>query len=861
MGRGVILSRLKGLRGDSPQRVAARALLSPLLKNVRVDERWETSIREEMKGKTVVYVLRNLSVLDFLALDTLTRARKLPGIGFAQDMPGWLGVASPGGEDIAATLSENTSTVLFLKRAPGWLAQVRRGRKEGDAILQELIALQRSGKRKIVLIPQVFVWTRRPEAVGQRWADVLLGTVDFPGDLRALSQFALNFNNGVLRSGEPIDLGDYLASAGDGDGTEVLVRRLTYALMRKVERERRAIVGPMAKPADRVREEVLRTPALQKAIAELAGPGQPQRQLLIDKARRMLSQMQATPDNEAIAAMEIAVQWTVDHMFESMDVDEEGMARVRDAVQRGPVILLPNHRSHLDYILLTYVMRKNALAPPMIAAGDNLSFFPMGLVFRSGGAFFIRRAFQGDRLYVAVVDAYLRRLIRDGYAIEFFLEGGRSRTGKMLPPKTGLLSMVIDAALALEGKSLSIIPVSVGYERTLEEKSYARERLGEKKNKEGAVAMLRNAARLTEKYGRANLQFGKVIEFSDVRSRWPADLPVGAERRALLLKLAHEVLFEINRVTQVSPGAIVAVVLLSHPGRGLAHADLLAEGERLTRLLQQLGARISRDLAPGGVFRSEAIRDAALMYVRSGVVEQQVPGTTLAPKAKKRARIYTGPAVVYVVPSDKRLILDLAKNSIIHFFVDRSLVAVAFLSAVSDGRAAWADVAGRVQQLSRLFKFEFMFRTDAPFEANLRKTVAALEEGGDLQLRASWVQRGPANDADHHLRLYADMLRNFLEAYRIAARACAVWARAPIATKDLVAKTITLGERMFLEGDIQRAEAIGAPLFENALRAFEDQGYLSRSGGKVRLADSFSAPETAAAIEAKIVSLCFVSGP
>src|SRR4029077_1613919 len=122
---------------------------------------------------------------------------------------------------------------------------------------------------------------------------------------------------------------------------------------------------------------------------------------------------------------------------------------------------------------------KHGLASPVIAAGDNLAFFPLGPVFRRAGAFFIRRSFRGDKLYAVVVDAYIRRLLRDGYAIEFFLEGGRSRTGKLLPPQVGLLNMVVEAALGLGDRPVSFVPVSIGYERMMEETEFLRELSGE----------------------------------------------------------------------------------------------------------------------------------------------------------------------------------------------------------------------------------------------------------------------------------------------------------------------------------------------------------------------------------------------
>ncbi len=149
----------------------------------------------------------------------------------------------------------------------------------------------------------------------------------------------------------------------------------------------------------------------------------------------------------AMAALDQVFAQAAARMFSAIEVDEAGIERLREHAKEGTLVLLPSHKSHMDYLALAWVLYRHKLPLPLIAAGDNLNFFPVGPVFRRAGAFFIRRSFVGDRLYAAVVDAYVRRLLKDGWPLEFFLEGGRSRTGKLLPPKLGLLSIVVDAAL------------------------------------------------------------------------------------------------------------------------------------------------------------------------------------------------------------------------------------------------------------------------------------------------------------------------------------------------------------------------------------------------------------------------------
>jgi glycerol-3-phosphate O-acyltransferase len=704
--------------------------------------------------------------------------------------------------------------------------------------------------------------------------DTIFGPVDFPGDLRAALQFLLNHKNCVVRVGEPLSLREFLEQEAPAENEGIILRRLTYALLRKVERERRAVLGPVQKPIDRVREEVLRSPRLQAVIRDLAGKPNPEASpemqiaLVTEKARRMLRALQADPNPQTLKGLEVIADTLIDRLYAGVDVDAEGIERVREAARRGSLVLLPSHKSHVDYLLLAYVLRKNALQIPIVAAGDNLSFFPIGPLFRRAGAFFIRRNFKGDRLYAAVVDAYIRRLLRDGFAIEFFLEGGRSRTGKLLPPMLGLLNMVVDAAMSVENRPVSFVPVSIGYERMMEEGVYARELSGAAKRPEDIAALLKVGQVLREKYGRANVQFGEIIELHDLGQRpGPAGETVTpAKRRALVTRLAHRVMSEINRVTAVTPGSLVAIALLCHGRRGISHKELVAQCARLTRAVVHLGARtapsLTRAMEPatgrsGAGVSEQAIRDAALLYVRAGLVRQHVPGDTLTGTARGKAKVYAGDDVIYSVSHDKRLLLDFSKNIIIDLFIDRALISVALFAGEGGTLAGIPKLRERVQALSRLFKFEFMFRADAPFDQIFDETLADMTAAGELVVGGDAVSPGHGHDGlggTGWVALYASMVRNFIEGYRIAARTLRVLSAGPLADKELALQALRVGEQMFLGGEIERSEAVSRHVLENAFAAFLDQRYLERAGGKLALSEPFRSDDAIQSIETTVAS-------
>lgn len=901
--------------GGLVERLSARAF-----ERMTVDEAWARRVREADARGTAVYVLRNVSVVDYFALDVLTKKLGLPRVRFANDRG--LAALDPQprsllekvlprddasyAAELRAVLDRGASAALFLKRPPSLLEPTAvvtgrsratslpsRGRTEGDVYLRAVLDAQRErtrdGKPPILLVPQVFVWSKHPDSAERGLVDAVFGPREWPGRLRTLAQFLLNYQHVTLRAGEPLALDQFLAQEGVGASDDVLVRRLMYALLRRLERERRAVVGPAKKPLDRVRDEVVRSPKLSRTIVELAGEGLRERRALTARAHSMVRELESAQDMNAVRVMDAAFDATLAKMYSDVEVDLPGLERLKEASKDGTLILLPSHKSHVDYIILTRVFYHARMPAPVIAAGDNLNFFPLGDVLRRGGAFFIRRSFKGDRLYGAVVDAYIRRLIMDGVSLEVFLEGGRSRTGKLLSPKLGLLSMIVDAAIGAQ-KRVYFCPISVGYERIVEEGSLVRELTGGEKSKEDMRGLLRALETVAGRYGKLNVQFGEPLTMSAVLAEVDAQRsgrgldPTANEarndaivaegslspsrKRALVTRLAHRVMNEINRVTAATPAAIVATALLSHGRRGIEDAALVALSTRVFHLLGRFGARFSPSASTDGKhLRIAGLRDAIALFFRAGHLEVKKPGLPSDRESREPGFVHrtvaflrgrspdVGPRpsadAFYVVKDERRHSLDLAKNVVVHFFVARGLVATA-LFAQEGPPMTMETLEARVQTLSRLFKHEFSFRADAPFERIFEETVRSMLEAGEIERLPSNEITVGSGEPGEDTRLYARIVLPFIEGYRIAARALQSLAKAPLSSKDLGKRALTIGDRMFLGGDIERKEAVSRALFDNAFLAFADQGYLSRDDGKLRLAESFTRPEALAAIEGKI---------
>jgi glycerol-3-phosphate O-acyltransferase len=314
---------------------------------------------------------------------------------------------------------------------------------------------------------------------------------------------------------------------------------------------------------------------------------------------------------------------------------------------------------------------------------------------------------------------------------------------------------------------------------------------------------------------------------------------------------------EINRVTAVTPGALVALALLSDRRRSVSHEELLDRCDKLLRVLLGLGARVTASMLSRDRLRAESVREAAQMYAEAELLEAFKPGDSVAPIERRAPR--WGEGMVYRIPERKRLELDTAKNHIVHFFVERGIVALAALYRPGLP-VAIASVRERAQALSRLFKHEFRFHADSSFDQIFDRTCAAMIEHGELQHGAGdTLEIGPGAEGwsgNAWLQTHAAIIRNFLESYRVAARGLSALLKGPLTEKELLRRMLLLGDRMFLSSEIDLREAVSKPLFANALMAFREDGYLRLRDGKYALTDSFDTQEAVSAIEGRIAGFC-----
>lgn len=786
----------------------------------------------QLRGEGVlVYVHRSRNVVDVLCLWQALRTEGLPLAAFVGGVVltlvqalgllwrGRLPADAP--QDPVAreefllqqAVREGQAAMLFLRR-PLTLTSSRPSLRA--SYVQALIAAQRQLDRPIFLVPQLLTFGQRPGHFTPTLGDTVFGSPEEPGLLRALVRLLLRRDRTRLLVGEPLNLQRFVEQHPEATNA-TLTKKVRWMLLHYLAREDRVHNGPPLKSPARMRTEALRDPGLRRTVAALVQRQGLDADMLQQRARSIYDELAARFDISMINAMDAVLRQVFSRIYDGIVVPPEDMDRIRAAMRRAPVVLVPSHRSHVDYLVLSQLMAHHGLIPPHIAAGANLSFWPLGAIFRRAGAYFIRRTFKGDPLYVAVMHAYLRKLVREGFTQEFFIEGTRSRTGKSLPPRLGLLGMLVDAFLESTQRDLEFVPIGIGYEKVIEEREYERELAGASKQKESVGGLLKATGVLRSRYGRVYVTVHDPISLRAYflsQGVTPEDHSQ-EERRDVVTGLGLEIVRRIDRVTPVTPTALAAAALLGHTGPALSESSLR---RYVARMLHHIG-----EVTAGDARLSPALQDvdAAMRQALGRLVDE---GLVIAES--------TAGEVQYRLVRGRRPLLHRYKNNILHFFVPESIVATALAASTSGSKPTPRRVVlQRSEELVRLLRREFMLPADAVLHDFLDATVErALRNGllGGDTLRLSVPTSSTAQEMH---RFVGNLLSPYIESYWIAMRTCARLGP-ELSRKDLVVHIRDDQRDALLAGEIFAEEAVSKVMAESAVGLLEDLGALGPGPGR-----------------------------
>jgi glycerol-3-phosphate O-acyltransferase len=661
-------------------------------------------------------------------------------------------------------------------------------------------------------------------------ADLLrLGDPRDPGRLRQALVLRRHPERCRILAAEPAPVSDLRRRWREAGGAdEHLIAGLPEFVCRQaalaLERAERRLRGARYKVPRFVREEILARPDFRGDLAALAHElGRPQ-PAVAEEASRYLAEIAAThsPYMIDLAAL-LNRRFYTRGYGEALHYDREALRRIYALAQRHPVVFLPTHKSHLDHMVLQHALHENGLPPNHTAGGLNLNIPPVSSIFRRSGVFFIRRSFRDNPVYKHVLRSYIDYLVEKRFPLEWYIEGTRSRSGKLLPPRLGLLTYVVDAYERGRCDDVFLLPVSIAYDQLQGIHAYVAEQRGAAKPKErlGTFFRLLAGRGLHQQFGNVHLRFGEPLS---VRSRVGPPGSCGAaegdpERMRAVEALAMEVAARINRVTPITPISLLTLALLGEGPRACTPKEIRGA---VTELLRYLHAR-----------KLPATREVERLQGEPGVSETLA--ALVANRVVSRRDGAGGP--LYEIAPEQELTAAYYRNTIVHFFACGAIAELALVPASGlpgDGgaTAAFFEAALRLREL---FRFEFFLPEPEAFRTELCDELTLRDPSWDRRLSGGAAGTGALLGALRP-RLAPRVLRPFLDSYLIVAESLVRLedGEAPVDPKGFVSACLQLGQRKQSDGSLRSGASISTPLFESALHLAEHRGLLASGAPGLR---------------------------
>ena len=709
-----------------------RFLSRLLLPWVRFSFRPQDIARQlESANAPVCYVLEQDSQLDRLVLQRVCTRARLP---------------RPNKALVAGERRIGRDSVLALARQVG-LGRARLDRRPPLLLQSMLEAVRQDPGADVTLVPVAVYWGRAPEREADSWLRLMLSEDwALASRLRRMLTVLVNGRNTLVEFGPGVSLRGLIP--GDVPDNQA-ARRVARHLMSQLDAGRVAYIGPDLSHRRTLMAQVLRAQAVRSVVAQEAHDRGLPRRKVFKEAQEMFGEIAADYSPAFVKFMESVLKRLWTRIYDGVDVAH---GQTLAAVAPGnELVYVPCHRSTMDDLLMPYAIYTQGFVIPHIAAGINLNLPVVGPLLRKGGAFFMRRSFRGSTLYTAVFMNYLGAIMARGHPLQYFIEGGRSRTGRLLQPNTGMLSMTLRSYLRTPVRPVVFVPVYLGYERIMEVESYFGELAGKPKEKETLWGFLRSLRRLRENFGRVHVNIGEPIALTSLLDAqdpaWREQVGPNGKSPvvgATVDQLAQRIMREINAAAAMTPVNLLSLVLLATARQTMLESDLRRQLELYQRLLR---------LAPYGPRVTVTPLDAAGIIAsgeKLGILLRGEGATVqLAPRH--------APSMAYY------------RNNVLHLLAMPSLLACCFLS---NSRLATADLQRLAWRIYPYLAAELFLRWDEPeVEPLVESLLRALAEAGLLRLDAdgqTWLAPSVAAPEAMQLSLLAQPTLQTIERYYLA---------------------------------------------------------------------------------------------
>ncbi|MCX8663230.1 MULTISPECIES: glycerol-3-phosphate 1-O-acyltransferase PlsB [unclassified Gilliamella] len=691
---------------------------------------------------------------------------------------------------------------IYIDKGPGIFASSKQKNKSIEILREYISAHQQNDELDVQMLPVSVMFGRKPDKEGKK-----MPSLQVLGATYKLYKILISGRDCYTRFSRTVSFKDI--KVDDKQDISVLAHKLARVARIHFAKQRAASVGPKLPVRQEMLNKLLTNPALAEAIQEEAKS----KHIGLDKAKKnalsLLNEIAANFSYRMLRVTDFVLTWAWNRLYQGLKVTNADP--VRELAENGhEIVYAPCHRSHMDYLLLSYVLYRQGLVPPHIAAGINLNFWPAGPIFRRLGAFFIRRSFKGNKLYTAVFREYLAELFIRGYAVEYFIEGGRSRTGRLLDPKTGMLLMTIQTLLRGDTRPITIVPVYIGYEHVLEVATYANELRGAKKEKESLWSTIKAFFKL-KKLGFGYVNFGSPIPLNQFLNQhipeWRDAIdPTGTQRPNWLTPttnlLAKQIMEHINSSAAINAMNLCCSILLAADQCTLTKVKLLEHLDYLLKLLKNIPYSdliTIPDQTAEEMF--EHAKEMGKFVITTDEVGEMVGLTT-----------------------EQAVLMTYYRNNIQHLLIIPAIVARILLK---HNRISIDEVLMQVKLLFPLIKSElFLYHNEDQLTEYVNKIIATY---ADLNLISYSPDKLTLNYLKMSgLQLLASSSRDTLQRYVIA---FSLLQKDPTISRATLEKEGRLiAERLSILHGINAPEFFDKGVFSTLVASLREQGYLDDKG-------------------------------
>ena len=731
--------------------------------------------------RPILYVLPYNSQIDLMVVRSLCLKYDLPDPLLGIDING-----------------NTIPAYVYIDKGPGIFASKKQKNKSIEILREYISAHQQNDELDVQMLPVSVMFGRKPDKEGKK-----MPSLQVLGATYKLYKILISGRDCYTRFSRTVSFKNI--KVDDNQDISVLAHKLARVARIHFAKQRAASVGPKLPVRQEMLNKLLTNPALAEAIQEEAKS----KKIDQDKARKnalsLLNEIAANFSYRMLRMTDFVLTWAWNRLYQGLKVTNADP--VRELAENGhEIVYAPCHRSHMDYLLLSYVLYRQGLVPPHIAAGINLNFWPAGPIFRRLGAFFIRRSFKGNKLYTAVFREYLAELFIRGYSVEYFIEGGRSRTGRLLDPKTGMLMMTVQTLLRGDHRPITIVPVYIGYEHVLEVATYANELRGAKKEKESLWRTIKAFLKL-KKLGFGYVNFGDPIPLNQFLNQQIPDWrdaidPTGTQRPSWLTPttnlLATQIMEHINSSAAINAMNLCCSILLAADQCTLTKVKLLENIDYLLKLLKN-------------------IPYSDLITIPDQTAEQMFE------HAKEMGKfVITTDEVGEMVglTAEQAVLMTYYRNNIQHLLIIPAIVARILLK---NNRISLDEVLMQVKLLFPLIKSElFLYHDDEQLTEYVNNIIATYAE---LNLISYTPDKLTLNYLKMSgLQLLASSSKDTLQRYVIA---FSLLQKDPtISRASLEKEGRLIAERLSILHGINAPEFFDKGVFSTLVASLREQGYL-----------------------------------